>query len=114
MGIKTFFISSAMLFILPFSISANDPQYDLWYRKPANKWEEALPIGNGRLGAMIHGGVHKEIIQLNEDSMYSGKHQDADNLEFFDSLQEVKALFASGDYEKAHDIAEQKYSFKIR
>jgi alpha-L-fucosidase 2 len=97
-----------ILFLLPGIITANDPQYTLWYSKPAKSWEEALPVGNGRLGAMVYGNVHQEIIQLNEDSVYTGKYQDADNPAFFEGLQEVKALFASGDYEKAHDVAEKK------
>lgn len=108
MSIKKSFLSASLLLILPLSASSNDPQYELWYSRAANKWEEALPIGNGRLGAMIHGGVHRDVVQLNEDSMYSGKYQDADNPEFFEGLQEVKTLFASGEYEKAHDVAEKK------
>ena len=44
----------------------------MWYRKPAAKWEEALPIGNGRLGAMVFGGVQEERIQWNEDTLWSG------------------------------------------
>jgi len=49
----------------------------LWYDKPAVKWEqEALPIGNGRLGCMIFGGMQKEHIQFNEDSLWTGDEQD--------------------------------------
>jgi alpha-L-fucosidase 2 len=44
----------------------------LWYRQPAEQWTEALPIGNGRLGAMIFGGVARERLQLNEDTLYAG------------------------------------------
>src|SRR5687768_3078473 len=44
----------------------------LWYRQPAATWNEALPIGNGRLGAMIFGGVESERIQLNEDTIWAG------------------------------------------
>ena len=44
----------------------------LWYRKPAEQWEEALPLGNGRLGAMVFGGIDKERIQVNEESMWYG------------------------------------------
>jgi alpha-L-fucosidase 2 len=40
----------------------------LWYRQPANQWEEALPVGNGRLGAMVFGGTSVERMQLNEDT----------------------------------------------
>ncbi|MBP3886071.1 MAG: glycoside hydrolase N-terminal domain-containing protein [Cellulosilyticum sp.] len=41
----------------------------LWYNRPANKWDEALPIGNGSLGGMIFGNINKEYIQLNEESL---------------------------------------------
>jgi len=87
---------------------AHDPQYDLWYSTQAKKWEEALPIGNGRLGAMVYGNIQEEIIQLNEDSMYSGKYQDANNPEFSEGLLEVRNFLASENYEKAHEVAEKK------
>lgn len=45
----------------------------LWYRQPAASWTEALPIGNGRLGAMVYGGVDVEHLQLNEDTLYAGE-----------------------------------------
>ena len=45
----------------------------LWYRTPAARWNEALPIGNGRLGAMVFGGVREERLQLNEDTVWAGR-----------------------------------------
>ena len=50
---------------------AQQPQ-KLWYKKPAKVWTEALPIGNGRLGAMIYGGAAEELIQLNESTLWTG------------------------------------------
>jgi alpha-L-fucosidase 2 len=50
----------------------NNPM-KLWYQKPAQIWEEALPIGNGRLGAMVFGGIDNETIQLNEDTVWAGE-----------------------------------------
>src|SRR3954469_24228648 len=44
----------------------------LWYKQPAEKWTDALPIGNGRLGAIVFGGVAEERLQLNEDTLWSG------------------------------------------
>ncbi len=44
----------------------------LWYDQPATQWVEALPVGNGRIGAMIFGGVEDELLQLNESTLYSG------------------------------------------
>ena len=49
-----------------------DSRLLLWYDRPAQYWEEALPVGNGRIGAMVHGGVHREHIQLNEETIWSG------------------------------------------
>lgn len=94
--------------IVQLSAVLSNPQYNLWYSRSAEKWAEALPIGDDRLGAMIYGGVNEAIIQMNEDSIYSGKYQNAENPKFYEGLQEVKALFATGDYEKAHEVAEAK------
>lgn len=52
--------------------AASDPNLQLWYLQPATQWEEALPVGNGRIGAMVHGGVLREHIQLNEETIWSG------------------------------------------
>ena len=49
-----------------------NPDLALWYRQPATQWVEALPVGNGRIGAMVFGGVEHERLQLNEDSLWAG------------------------------------------
>ena len=61
----------AMLAVLPVA-SAKNPDHVLWYDHPASKWTEALPVGNGRMGAMIYGGIKSENIQLNEESLWGG------------------------------------------
>ena len=58
----------------------------LWYRHPAKEWEEALPIGNGRLGAMVFGGIHAERIQVNEESMWYGGKVNRINPDFQKNL----------------------------
>ena len=58
----------------------------LWYEQPAQAWTEALPIGNGRLGAMVFGGVATEHLQLNEDTLWSGRPHDYTNPEAKDHL----------------------------
>lgn len=80
----------------------------LWYRQPANNWNEALPIGNGRLGAMIFGGVTSERIQLNEDSLWSGSPGDDDNPEALEALPEIRRLLFEGKYAEAQRIANRK------
>ncbi len=77
----------------------------LWYRQPAKVWTEALPVGNGRLGAMVFGGVEKERLQLNEVSLWSGSPQDADNPEALAALHEVRKLIFEGKYTEANRIA---------
>src|SRR5438094_941117 len=73
----------------------------LWYRQPAKTWNEALPIGNGRLGAMIFGGVTSERLQLNEDSLWSGAPQDADNPAALEALPEIRKRLFDGKYSEA-------------
>jgi len=76
----------------------------LWYRQPAQRWTEALPLGNGRLGGMVFGGVPVERIQLNEDSLWSGGPQDADNPEALEHLEEVRRLLFEGKYAEAQAL----------
>src|SRR5580698_575722 len=65
----------------------------LWYKKPAEKWTDALPIGNGRLGAMVFGGINEERLQLNEDTLWSGAGpRDWNNPEARKHLPEVRRL----------------------
>ena len=80
----------------------------LWYKQPARFWEEALPLGNGRLGAMIFGRVAQERIQLNEDTLWSGGPYRADSPEAYAALPEVRKLIADGKYKEATDLASQK------
>lgn len=64
----------------------------LWYKRPASKWTEALPLGTGRLGAMVFGGVEIERLQLNEDTLWSGSPKDWNNPEAKEHLKEVRRL----------------------
>jgi alpha-L-fucosidase 2 len=79
----------------------------LWYRQPARNWNEALPLGNGRLGAMVFGGVAKERLQLNEDTMWSGYPYDPTNPDALKHLNEVRQLVFEGKYNEAERIADQ-------
>jgi alpha-L-fucosidase 2 len=80
----------------------------LWYRQPATNWTSALPIGNGRLGAMIFGGVEREHLQLNEDTLYAGGPYDADNTNAFLALPEVRRLIFIGQFDDAAKLIGQK------
>ena len=85
--------------------NAGSPETTLWYSAPAKKWDEALPIGNGRLGAMIFGGTTSERIQLNEDSLWSGAPQDADNPKALEALPAIRKLLFDGKYTEAEKLA---------
>jgi alpha-L-fucosidase 2 len=80
----------------------------LWYRRPAEAWTEALPIGNGRLGAMVFGGVSTERLQLNDDTLWSGGPRAWDNPAAREALPEVRRLLAAGDYAGADALCRQK------
>jgi alpha-L-fucosidase 2 len=80
----------------------------LWYRTPATSWNDALPVGNGRLGAMVFGTVAKERIQLNEHSLWSGKAADDDKAGTRDALPKVRELLFSGQYAEANKLAQQQ------
>jgi alpha-L-fucosidase 2 len=76
--------------------------FTIWYRQPAAKWEDALAVGNGRLGAMIFGGVEKERLQLNEITVWSGSlEQNADKPEAYKSLPAIRQLISEGKYADA-------------
>ena len=77
----------------------------VWHQQPAKNWNEATPIGNGRLGAMMFGGVNTERIQLNEDSLWSGAPQDADNPKALEVLPEIRKLLFAGKYAEAQRSA---------
>ncbi len=73
----------------------------LWYRKPASRWVEALAIGNGRIGAMVFGGVDRERLQLNEDTLWAGGPYDPVNPKAKDALPQVRQMVFDGKYQEA-------------
>ncbi|QNF34824.1 glycoside hydrolase N-terminal domain-containing protein [Adhaeribacter swui] len=88
--------------------SQTKPGLKLWYKTPSGTtWENALPIGNGRLGAMVYGNVEKEIIQLNEHTVWSGGPNRNDNPMALDSLARIRQLIFAGKQKDAEKIANQ-------
>jgi alpha-L-fucosidase 2 len=77
---------------------------ELWYQRPAGPWVEALPIGNGRLGAMVYGRVGQERLQLNEDTLFAGGPYDPNMPAARDALPKVRALIDQGRFKEAHDL----------
>lgn len=80
----------------------------IWYRKCAEKFDEALPLGNGRIGAMVYGRPVNEVISLNEDSVWSGGHRDRNNPDAYEGLCEIRKLIDEGNLRKAEETAFQK------
>ncbi len=80
----------------------------LWYEKPAKQWLEALPVGNGRLGAMVYGNPNKECIQLNENTVWAGRPYRNDKAEAKEALGDVRKLIFDGKYKEALDLVNQK------
>jgi len=109
---KLTIIISITLFLLIFFIVTAQSQTDtskhdviLWYDKPAKDWNEALPIGNGRLGAMVFGGTVRERIQLNEESLWSGSKVDANPSVDPAKLKEIQQLILENKINEANDLA---------
>ena len=80
---------------------------ELWYTAPAGAWTEALPIGNGRLGAMVFGGVRREHLQLNEDTLWTGSPYSQANPDAQVHLRAVRSLIFDGRYAEAEELADR-------
>lgn len=82
----------------------------MWYDKPAQDWNEALPVGNGRLGGMVFGTVEQERVQFNEDSIWYGGPRDRNNPDAFENLPTVRKLLFDGRLKEAHKLTEAAFS----
>ena len=79
----------------------------LWYQQPSEEWTDALPVGNGRLGAMVFGGVERERIQLNEETVWDGGPRDANNPKALEALPKVQQLLFDDKNEDATQLASE-------
>ena len=87
---------------------SNSNNLKLWYNSPSGTtWENALPIGNGRLGAMVYGNVEKEILQLNEHTVWSGSPNRNDNPAALAALPQIRKLIFEGQQKEAEKLANQ-------
>lgn len=87
------------------SVQAPKSAWTLWYRQPAGKWIEALPVGNGRMGAMVFGGIAVERIQFNEDTLWTGQPEDYQHENAAAYLSEVRKLLFEGKQREAQQLA---------
>ena len=85
---------------------------DIWFAQPAKEWMQALPVGNGRLGAMVFGGTKNERIQLNEDSMWPGSNDWGDSKGNKNDLELIRNLIQKGEVHKADKLIVEKFSYK--
>jgi alpha-L-fucosidase 2 len=81
----------------------------LWYVQPAEKWTDALPIGNGRMGAMVFGGVFDERIQFNEDTLWKGSPHDYDRAGAHDYLAQIRQLLFDGKTKEAEVLTRTNF-----
>ena len=89
-------------------------QHKLWYKTPAGRvWEAALPLGNGRLAAMVYGNPASELIRLNESTIWSGGPNRNDNPDALAALPEVRKLIFEGKHKEAGKLATEKMQSKI-
>jgi alpha-L-fucosidase 2 len=86
-----------------------DPSQTLWYDEPAEVWTEALPVGNGRLGAMIYGGTKEETIQFNEETLWTGQPHDYAHKGAHKYLDELRELLWKGKQKKAHALGNEHF-----
>ncbi|NOQ98308.1 MAG: glycoside hydrolase family 95 protein [Calditrichae bacterium] len=81
----------------------------LFYNEPSKKWVEAIPLGNGRIGAMVYGGVAQEQIQFNEETLWTGEPHDYSHKDAHKYLGEIRQLLAIGKQKEAQDLASEVF-----
>lgn len=101
-----------IVLLLLTAVRAGAQDLTLWYRQPAQKWTEALPIGNGRLGAMIYGGVDTEHLQFNESTLWTGFPRSYQVQDAGHYLDTIRALLFAGRQSDAEALAEQHFMGK--
>jgi alpha-L-fucosidase 2 len=102
---KRLFPIIAMAFMVSCQQTEKNNQLILWYDSPANKWEEALPIGNGRIGGMVYGGVTREQIQFNEETLWTGEPHEYQNPGSYEYLDTIRKLLFEGKQQEAEKLA---------
>jgi alpha-L-fucosidase 2 len=107
MGIyKAFFICLSCIFL---SVSSFAQDLKLWYKQPSRQWEDALPVGNGSMAAMIFGGIETERIQFNEETLWTGKPQSYAKKGANQYLEQIRTLLNEGKQKEAEDLATEHF-----
>ncbi|MDO5447480.1 MAG: glycoside hydrolase family 95 protein [Prevotellaceae bacterium] len=109
MKTSTYLIAIACVVASMLSSQRSFAQSQLWYDRPASQWLEALPVGNGFMGAMVFGGIEKETLQLNETSFWSGSPHNNNSTTSLQHLDEVRQLIFDGKEEQAADVINREF-----
>ncbi|MET0571415.1 MAG: glycoside hydrolase N-terminal domain-containing protein, partial [Pedobacter agri] len=104
-----FFIVAVTISTLALSLRAQNSNQQLWYNQPAEKWTDALPIGNGRLGAMVFAGVENDHIQFNEETLWTGKPRNYNRKGAYKYLPEIRKLLFEGKQKEAEVLAQKEF-----
>jgi len=100
--------------IILFSCTAkHEKNIELWYNKPATTWEEALPIGNGRLGAMIYGNPAVEHLQFNEETLWDGAPREYQRKDAYKNLAKIRELLFKGKQDEAETLAQKTFMGRL-
>jgi alpha-L-fucosidase 2 len=106
-------LALASLLICGMSTAA-DPSTSMWFDGPAASFQQSLPLGNGRIGAMIFGGVNEERIVLNESSVWSGSREEADRADAHRTLPEIRRLLLEGKNSEAEELVNANFTCQGR
>jgi len=101
--------SAILALVFLWCLAAHGSELKLWYDEPAEFWVEALPIGNGSLGAMVFGGVPEERLQLNEDTLWTGSPHEYQHEGAAEILPELRRLLVLGEQQAAEELAAKSF-----
>jgi len=101
--------SLSILFLASLQLSQAADSLSLWYKQPAQQWTEALPVGNGRMGAMVFGGASQERIQFNESTVWNGEPHEYQHPAAFKVLGPIRNLLFAGKQKEAETLAMQEF-----
>ncbi|MDR3094173.1 MAG: glycoside hydrolase family 95 protein [Bacteroidales bacterium] len=109
--IKQLSITLCIILCVSCATSEKENNLKLWYNAPAEKWVEALPVGNGRLGAMVFGTTAQETLQLNEETVWAGQPNSNSNPNALAVFPEIRKLLFAGKYAEGQKMVDEKVFF---